>query len=155
MSLDISVRRSSVRALGLLAVYDKNLMMENLELINKVRRKIIRLIRWKGKSFSWFFHWFKVVENDASVVVIEGLHALGDMFIRHNAHSLTKNPNTTRGFVQSIEKGFRLIAQMIDSRVSWNLSTEKNINHWMLTDSQCSLGRSNKYYKIIFCRSNQ
>lgn len=37
MSLDISVRRYSVRALGLLGVYDKHLMMENLELINKVR----------------------------------------------------------------------------------------------------------------------
>lgn len=36
MSLDISVRRYAVRALGLLAVYDKHLMMENLELINKV-----------------------------------------------------------------------------------------------------------------------
>ena len=36
MSLDISVRRCSVRALGLLAVYEKHLMMENLELINKV-----------------------------------------------------------------------------------------------------------------------
>lgn len=36
MSLDISVRRHAVRALGLLAVYDKHLMMENLELINKV-----------------------------------------------------------------------------------------------------------------------
>lgn len=36
MSLDISVRRHAVRAVGLLAVYDKHLMMESLELINKV-----------------------------------------------------------------------------------------------------------------------
>jgi len=36
MSLDMLVRRDAVRALGLLAVYDKHLMMENLELINKV-----------------------------------------------------------------------------------------------------------------------
>jgi hypothetical protein len=39
MSLDISVRRHAVRALGLLGVYDKHLMMENLELINKVNKK--------------------------------------------------------------------------------------------------------------------
>jgi hypothetical protein len=37
MSLDISVRRVAVRAIGLLSVYDKQLMMENLELINKVK----------------------------------------------------------------------------------------------------------------------
>ena len=42
MSLDISVRRHAVRALGLLAVYDKQLMMENLELINKVMYDISR-----------------------------------------------------------------------------------------------------------------
>lgn len=36
MSLDISVRRHAVRALGLLGVYDKQIMMENLELVNKV-----------------------------------------------------------------------------------------------------------------------
>ncbi|CAF4582395.1 unnamed protein product, partial [Rotaria magnacalcarata] len=35
LSFDLSVRRHAVRALGLLAVYDKQLMMENLELINK------------------------------------------------------------------------------------------------------------------------
>jgi len=37
MSLDISVRRYAVRTLGLLAVYDKHLMIENLEIINKVK----------------------------------------------------------------------------------------------------------------------
>ncbi len=37
LSLDISVRRHAVRALGLLGVYDKHLMMENLELVNKVK----------------------------------------------------------------------------------------------------------------------
>jgi hypothetical protein len=37
MSLDIAVRRHAVRALGLLGVYDKHLMTESLELINKVR----------------------------------------------------------------------------------------------------------------------
>jgi hypothetical protein len=36
MSFDIEVRHHAVRALGLLAVYDKHLMIENLELINKV-----------------------------------------------------------------------------------------------------------------------
>ena len=50
--------------------------------------------------------------------MIEGLNALGDMFIRHNALSMMKNPSTTRGFVQTLEQGFQLIAQMIDSRVS-------------------------------------
>ena len=94
MSLDISVRRYSVRALGLLAVYDKHLMMENLELINKV------------------------VENDASVAVIEGLNALGDMFIRHHGFNMMKNLNNSRTLIQAIEQGFHLIAQMIDSRVS-------------------------------------
>jgi hypothetical protein len=45
MSLDISVRRHAVRALGLLAVYEKHLMMENLELINKVKfRKLFILL---------------------------------------------------------------------------------------------------------------
>jgi hypothetical protein len=33
------VRRHAVRALGLLGVYDKHLMTENLELINKVNFK--------------------------------------------------------------------------------------------------------------------
>jgi hypothetical protein len=45
MSLDITVRRHAVRALGLLAVYEKHLMMENLELINKVKfRKLFILL---------------------------------------------------------------------------------------------------------------
>lgn len=39
MSLDLAVRRHAVRAVGLLAVYDKHHMMENLELINKVKLK--------------------------------------------------------------------------------------------------------------------
>ncbi|CAF0754699.1 unnamed protein product [Adineta steineri] len=93
MSLDIQVRRHAVRALGLLAVYDKHLMMENLELINKV------------------------VENDASVAIIEGLNALGDMFIRHNALNMMKNTNNSRQLIQAIEQGFNLIAQSIDSRI--------------------------------------
>lgn len=97
MSLDISVRRCSVRALGLLAVYEKHLMMENLELINKV------------------------VENDASVAVIEGLNALGDMFIRHNALNMMKITVNNRPLIQAIEHGFQLIAQMIDSRVSFEI----------------------------------
>ncbi|CAF0826475.1 unnamed protein product [Adineta steineri] len=93
MSLDIQVRRHAVRALGLLAVYDKHLMMENLELINKV------------------------VENDASVAIIEGLNALGDMFIRHNALNMMKNTNNSRQLIQAIEQGFHLIAQSTDSRI--------------------------------------
>ncbi len=44
MSLDISVRRYAVRALGLLAVYDKHIMMEILELINKVKFKKKKII---------------------------------------------------------------------------------------------------------------
>lgn len=48
MSLDISVRRHAVRALGLLAVYDKHLMMENLELINKVQ------LTHQNFSFAYF-----------------------------------------------------------------------------------------------------
>jgi hypothetical protein len=59
-----------------------------------------------------------VVENDASVVVIEGVNALGDMFIRHNALNMMKNMNNSRQIIQTIEQGFNLIAQMIDSRVS-------------------------------------
>ena len=93
MSLDLSVRRYAVRALGLLGVYDKHLMMENLELINKV------------------------IENDASIVVIEGLNALGDMFIRHNALSIMKNLNNTKQIIQAVEQGFQLIAQMVDNRI--------------------------------------
>ena len=41
MSLDTDVRRHAVRALGLLGVYDKHSMMENLELINKVKFRIL------------------------------------------------------------------------------------------------------------------
>ncbi|CAF2641633.1 unnamed protein product [Rotaria sp. Silwood2] len=90
MSVDLLVRRHAIRALGLLAVYDKHLMLENLEIINKV------------------------IENDASAAVIEGLNALGDMFIRHNALNMIKNTNNSR---QAIEQGFNLISQMIDNRI--------------------------------------
>ena len=58
------------------------------------------------------------MENDASTVVIEGLNALGDMFIRHNALSMMKDLNNTRHLIQTIEHGFQLIAKMIDNRVS-------------------------------------
>lgn len=51
-------------------------------------------------------------------MVIEGLNALGDMFIRHNALSMMKNMNNSRQVIEGIEQGFQLIAQMIDSRVS-------------------------------------
>jgi hypothetical protein len=40
------------------------------------------------------------------------------MFIRHNALNMMKNMNNSRQVIQSIEQGFNLIAQMIDSRVS-------------------------------------
>ncbi len=59
-----------------------------------------------------------MVENDASLAVIEGLNALGDIFIRHNALNMMKNLNNTRQLIQAIEQGFNLIAQMVDSRVS-------------------------------------
>ncbi len=59
-----------------------------------------------------------MVENDASVVVVEGLNALGDMFIRHNALSMMKDLNNTRHLIQTIEQGFQLIAQLIENRVS-------------------------------------
>ena len=58
------------------------------------------------------------MENDASVVVIEGLNALGDMFIRHNGSNMIKNVNNSQRIAQTIEQGFGLIAQMIDSRVN-------------------------------------
>jgi hypothetical protein len=58
------------------------------------------------------------VEHDASVAVIEGLNALGDMFIRHNAFNMMKDMNNTRQLIQAIEQGFHLIALMVDSRVS-------------------------------------
>lgn len=45
MSLDLSVRRYAVRALGLLGVYDKQLMVENLELINKVLFELTFIIQ--------------------------------------------------------------------------------------------------------------
>ena len=51
-------------------------------------------------------------------MVIEGLNALGDMFIRHNALNMMKNMNNSRQVIEAIEQGFNLIAQMIDSRVS-------------------------------------
>lgn len=51
-------------------------------------------------------------------MVIEGLNALGDMFIRHNALNMMKNMNNSRQVIEAIEQGFHLIAQMIDSRVS-------------------------------------
>ncbi|CAF3088628.1 unnamed protein product [Rotaria socialis] len=92
LSFDLSVRRHAVRALGLLAVYDKQLMIDTLELINKV------------------------VENDSSIAVIEGLNALGDMFIRHNASSMLKNTNNTRQVMEALEQGFNLISRMIDNR---------------------------------------
>ena len=66
-----------------------------------------------------------MVEHDASVVVIEGLSALGDMFIRHNALSMMKNFNNSRQVVQAVEQGFHLIAQMVDSRVSETMHIEK------------------------------
>ena len=52
MSLDIPVRRHAVRVLGLLAVYDKQLMMENLELINKVEYKILKKFCVERFSFN-------------------------------------------------------------------------------------------------------
>ncbi len=52
------------------------------------------------------------------MAVVEGLNALGDMFIRHNALSMMKNTNNSRQIIQAIEQGFNLIAQMVDSRVS-------------------------------------
>jgi len=52
------------------------------------------------------------------VAVVEGLNALGDMFIRHNALNMMKDTNNTRQVIQAIEQGFNLIAQMIDNRVS-------------------------------------
>ncbi|CAF4424645.1 unnamed protein product, partial [Adineta steineri] len=58
-----------------------------------------------------------VVENDSSVAIIEGLNALGDMFIRHNALNMMKNTNNSRQLIQAIEQGFNLIAQSIDSRI--------------------------------------
>jgi hypothetical protein len=58
------------------------------------------------------------VENDASAAVVEGLNALGDMFIRHNALNMMKNTSNSRQLIQAIEQGFNLISQMVDSRVS-------------------------------------
>ncbi len=60
----------------------------------------------------------QVVENDVSLVVIEALNALGDMFIRHNALNMMKTTDISREKIQAIERGFNLIAQMIDNRVS-------------------------------------
>lgn len=51
--------------------------------------------------------------------MIEGLNALGDMFIRHNALNKLKNTNNTRPVIQALEQGFNLVTQMIDSRVSF------------------------------------
>lgn len=62
-------------------------------------------------------------------MVIEGLNALGDMFIRHNALSMMKNMNNSRQVIEAIEHGFRLIAQMIDSRVSQIRKTKKTRDH--------------------------
>ncbi|CAF3641117.1 unnamed protein product [Rotaria sordida] len=93
VSHDLSVRRHGIRALGLLAVYDKDIMTENLELINTV------------------------VENDASFAVIEGLNALGDMFIRHNALNMIKDTNNSQQVIQAIEQGFNLINKKIDDRI--------------------------------------
>ena len=69
----------------------------------------------------------QVVENDASVAVIEGLNALGDMFIRHNALNMMKITVNNRPLIQAIEHGFQLIAQMIDSRVSFG--TQSRLDH--------------------------
>jgi hypothetical protein len=52
------------------------------------------------------------------VAVVEGLNALGDMFIRHNALNMMKDTNNSQQVIQAIEQGFNLIAQMIDNRVS-------------------------------------
>ncbi|CAF3443486.1 unnamed protein product [Rotaria sp. Silwood1] len=92
-SYDLAVRRYVIRTLGLLGVYDEQLMKENLELMNKV------------------------IENDVSVAVIEGLNALGDMFIRHNALNMIKNTHNSRQVIQAIEQGFNLITQKIDDPI--------------------------------------
>jgi hypothetical protein len=70
-----------------------------------------------SNAASSYDHSNQVVENDASVAVIEGLNALGDMFIRHNALNMMKITVNNRPLIQAIEHGFQLIAQMIDSRV--------------------------------------
>ena len=105
-------------------------MMENLELINKV------------------------VENDASVAVIEGLNALGDMFIRHNAFTMMKNLNNSRGLIQAIEQGFQLIAQMIDSRVSASQDPIMFLSsRW--TDPQCSTHCVDQHDQVILRGSSE
>jgi hypothetical protein len=86
-----------------------------------------------------------VVENDASVVVIEGLNALGDMFIRHNALNMMKNLNNSRQIIQNIEHGFQLIAQMIDSRVNRIIFIEKQCLFSFDLDSQYSFNSFNEY----------